>query len=84
MLKTVKMLVTADHNTTMGNHNVRISGDERRFTYHSTVICFVNDRMRVFSTDNGGWNTMSTNRAINDYRRYFLGLGYKDLNAEKE
>lgn len=84
MLKAITMLVTADHDTTMGNHKVRTRGDERRFTYHSTVICFVNDRTRVFSTDKGGWNTHSTNRAINDYRRYFLGLGYRDLNAEKE
>ena len=54
------------------------------YIYHSTIICAVNENEKTFRTSNGGWNTSSTTRAINDYRKHFLSRGYKDLNESED
>ena len=75
-------------NTKVGNHSVSTNYVHgctvKDYIYHSTPICTVNEDRMTFSTDNGGWNTSSTTRAINDYRRYFKSHGYKDLNESED
>ena len=75
MLKAVKDLVTSEHDLTRGNHRVEYTEVNGHYTanfwYHSTIICSVDFHDETFKTDNGGWSTQSTNRAINDYRKYY-------------
>ena len=76
MLKSVLALVNSDSHT-CGNHRVKEYSDNTRvFIYHNTVICTVNDNTRTFNTDNGGWNTSSTTRAINSYKQALTEKGY--------
>lgn len=82
MLKSLEKLIKGD-STKVGNHSMRVVGGIENYTYHYTVICEVNHVRGEFKTDNGGFSTVSTTRAINDYRRYFKSLGYKDLNEEE-
>lgn len=80
MLKSVLALVNSDSRT-CGNHRVKeYSNGTRDFVYHNTVICTANDNNRTFNTDNGGWNTLSTTRAINSYKQAFTGMGYTEDN----
>ena len=82
MLKAVEKLVTSNHDMCCGNHRVEYNTERGQtivnFWYFSTIICSVNLNERTFKTTRGNWDTMSTNRAINDYREYFNGLGYEE------
>lgn len=81
MLKSVENLVNSTRRV-CGNHRVKEYSDNTRvFIYHSTVICTVNDNNRTFNTDNGGWNTSSTTRAINTYKWLFARMGYTVDNS---
>ena len=43
-MKTVKTLLNATTNKTLGNHSVKISAHGYRyFKYHDTTICYVDD-----------------------------------------
>lgn len=81
MLSSVRQLVSGEKRT-MGNHRREVSGDIESFIYHWTSICTVNHKKGIFVIDNGGWNTQSTNRAINDYRYYFLDKGYTEVDMK--
>lgn len=60
------------------NYEVKhVNGYTREFHYHDNTICLVDDVNRCVILTHAGWNTPSTSRAINDYRRYFVGLGYQ-------
>lgn len=53
-----------------GNHRAeRFSDGTIAYYYHDTAICVVSEGKAHY--DNGGWNTSSTNRAINSYRQYY-------------
>lgn len=56
---------------------VTVNGYTRLFTYHDNEICLVDDVNHLVILTHAGWHTMSTTRALNDYRNYFVGLGYK-------
>lgn len=76
MLKSVENLVNSTRRV-CGNHRVKeYSNNTREFVYHNTVICTVDDNRRVFNTDNGGWATQSTTRAINSYKQALTAKGY--------
>jgi hypothetical protein len=77
-MKTVKNLLKADGNKTLGNHSVVETSSGRDFIYFSTVICSVNDIKRTFRVDNGGYSTPSTARAISSYR-YELRNTHKEI-----
>ena len=47
-------------------------GFNRAFLYHGNTICLVDDEKRRVILTHAGWDTPSTSRAINDYRRYFI------------
>jgi len=78
MLKAIKILLESNNFKKRGNHSVQVVNTSRQFTYHNTVICDVDDDKKVFHCNNGGWNTSSTTRAINDYRHYFNSIGYRE------
>lgn len=52
----------------------------RAFIYHWTVICLVDDVNKCFWLTHNGFNTPSTNTALNGYRAYFKLKGYTDVN----
>lgn len=56
---------------TIGNHSLKIAFNSWFFYYHNTAICIYNTVTKVVQYKNGGWNTTSTNRAINSYKEYF-------------
>ena len=78
-MKTVKALLNATTNKTLGNHRMERTETGRNFIYHWTTICTVNDVDRTYHTDNGGWGTSSTTRAINAYKREFNSMGYTEV-----
>ena len=58
-------------------------GFNRAFLYHGNTICLVDDEKRRVILTHAGWDTPSTSRAINDYRRYFVDeLGYTLVNED--
>ena len=79
-MKTVRALLNTNANhKQMGNHSMAKTVVGRDFTYHWTVICSVNDIERTFTTNNGGWNTSSTTRAINAYKYELTARGYREV-----
>ena len=80
-MKTVKSLLEAKRDAKKGNHSVVITSNYRRFYYYETPICFVNDRNKTFMTNNWGWNTKSTNRSINSYRKQLKEKGYREVGG---
>ena len=79
MMRSHEKLVKATKDMHIGNHSVVIRGTKRDFIYFYTVICAVDDEVKTFHCDNGGWNTPSTNRAIGSYRSYFRSIGYDEV-----
>lgn len=89
MLKAQQRLVESDHFKQIGNHFVNVIKDVdkkvmfKSFIYFQTVICFANYKEGVFHTDNGGYATRSTTRAIRGYEDYFINsLGYAQVNKK--
>lgn len=84
-MKTVQALAQATRNTKAGNHRVEIDDTGfnlgRRFYYYSTVICEAYDNVMKFKID-ASYGSTSTTRACNAYRKYFLNLGYTEINAQ--
>ena len=56
---------------------VKIAFPSRVFTYHGNVICVVSDCDHKFWLSHAGHFTRSTTQALNQYREYFRGRGYK-------
>ena len=76
MLKSVLNCVSSIKDAKFGNHatfySTPINGDSiQYFTYHGNIICRVNWTQKTVLLINAGWNTPSTNRALNDYESYF-------------
>lgn len=86
MLKAILKLVTCGSNKKFGNHSVVIEGDVRYFKYFGNTICTANYKTRKFSLSYCGYeNSVSTKRAVNDYRRHFcLRLGYELVSSADE
>ena len=89
MLKAQQHLVESDYFRQIGNHHVNVIKDRdgkvmfKSFIYFQTVICFANYKEGVFYTDNGGYATRSTTRAIRGYEDYFNeGLGYTQVTKK--
>lgn len=67
-----------------GNHSTRVEQNIKGhyidvYRYHSTDICKANRNTQTFFIDNGGWDTLSTNRAISDYRKWYYDNGYCEV-----
>jgi hypothetical protein len=68
-MKSVIKMIKANRNIRQGNHGLEIKGHIRNYYYFWTAIVVVNTLNRTFYTDNGGYNTPSTSRVINAYKR---------------
>lgn len=68
-MKCIDKLLKATKNTRIGNHKVELTGSCERYIYHNTCICEVNHISHTITYSNGGYNTPSTTRAINSYKR---------------
>lgn len=83
MLKAIEKLLNGSA-THVGNHRVETTGKVTYYFYHSTAVCTVNTVDGTVKFDNGGWGTMSTTRAINNYKKYFVdGLGFTVVDTIK-
>ena len=73
MLKAVERLVLANCKKRVGNHATYFSQncEMQYFTYFDNIICTVDWMHKTVRLTNCGWNTSSTNRALNDYKRWF-------------
>lgn len=73
MLKAIVNLFETNKKV-IGNHSRDgwndTTGHVSRFKYHNNVICIIEWNNRTCILTNCGWNTPSTNRALNDYKRY--------------
>jgi len=86
MLRAIEQLISGER-TKVGNHSKKLlmtNPKWENFYYYSTCICSVDHVTKSFMINNGGWETSSTIRAINDYRKYFTDLGYKDCTESEE
>lgn len=80
MIKALKALVESTKHARVGNHAVMVQRGTRSFSYHGNTICIVDDVNHRIILTNAGWNTSSTSRAINEYRRYFVeAQGYEEV-----
>ena len=73
MLKAVETLVKAHDYKKVGNHATHFSTncEVQYFTYHDNIICTVDWSTKTVVITDAGWDTLSTNRACNDYKRWF-------------
>ena len=63
-----------------GNHRKQPDGDSVSYIYHWTVICQTMPG-NTFWANNRDWNTRSTNKAVNAYRRALTARGFTELPA---
>lgn len=75
MRKNVESLIYGAKRTS-GNHHVEYTNGHRKFYYYATCICDADDQNNIVTIDNGGYNTRSTNVAINGYIEYFKSNNY--------
>lgn len=81
MLKSVEKLLECDNDLTVGNHSSKHNYEIHEvwfYMYHGTVICEVNYERREFKLpyDGAYSHSVSTRRAVNDYKRYFTDKGF--------
>ena len=77
----IEYLVSTDkERATKGNHRKQPDGDFVSYIYHWTVICQTMPG-NTFWANNRGWNTQSTNRAVNAYRKALIARGFTELPA---
>ena len=82
LMKAIETLLRGER-TKVGNHSVLKTNVGCDYYYHSTPIAKVNDIKRVVIIDNGGWNTSSTSRAINNYCSYYTNSGYSIIDERR-
>ena len=63
-----------------GQRDVRVKWN-RTFSYHGTVIAVAADAFKTLTVTSGGWSSMSTNAALNQYIGHFRWLGYNIVVA---
>ena len=63
-----------------GQRDVLVKGN-RAFSYHNTVVAVAADVFKTLTVTCGGWGSMSTTAAINQYIGHFKWLGYKIVVA---
>lgn len=61
-----KMISGATH-FKCGNHRFEKIDNVNYFTYHKTDIVIINEKNKIITIDNGGWDTSSTNQAIRSH-----------------
>lgn len=78
MLKSIEKLLECDSDLKVGNHSSERIASACFYMYHGTIICEADyDRKEFKLPYNGAYShSVSTRRAVNDYKRYFLGKGF--------
>ena len=76
-MTTITNLIQATTNKKQGNHRKEIKGIFSNYIYHSSIICTVDEIKKTFYTNNCGYGTRSTTRAINEYKRQLTMQGYQ-------
>ena len=78
MLKSVEKLLKCGNDMKVGNHSSEHYSSVCFYKYFGTTICEVDYDKKEFKLPYGGTyaNSSSTKRAVNDYKRYFLGMGF--------
>lgn len=64
-MKCIDKLIDATKNKKIGNHRVEINQMCKKFYYYSTPIAIIQGDILI--VDDGGYDTKSTKRAINEY-----------------
>lgn len=82
MLKSIEALLRGER-TKIGNHSVLETNVGYDYYYHSTPIARVNNIKRIVIINNGGWNTISTSRAINNYISHYTSYGYSIIDERR-
>ena len=78
MLKSIEKLLDCRDGLKVGNHSSKRIHSVFYYMYHGTVICEADFDTNEFRLAyNGAYShSVSTRRAVNDYKRYFLGKGF--------
>ena len=78
MLKSIEKLLDCWDDLKVGNHSSKRVHSVFYYMYHDTVICEADfDRKEFKLPYNGEYShSVSTRRAVNDYKHYFLGKGF--------
>ena len=78
MLKSIEKLLECGNDLKVGNHSSKRIHSVFYYMYHETVICEADfDRKEFKLPYNGAYShSVSTRRAVNDYKRYFTGKGF--------
>ena len=75
MLKAIEHLVEAAKmgriSRTEGNHSFKRRNDLWYFKHHQSNICVVDPKRYLVAYNDGGYQTKSTTRAINAYKKFF-------------
>jgi hypothetical protein len=83
-MKTVQNLLASKGDKRIGNHKREDSFGLEYYIYHQTAICIVNRKTNKFTTQNGGFKTSSTTRAISSYKKELNSIGYEEVGSIKE
>lgn len=79
MLAAVRF-TTSNSNGKVGNHSVKTTGQVKKFYYFGNCVCVADYNAKTFHLDNCGYGGyQSTTRTLNDYRRYFTSIGFKEV-----
>ena len=78
MLKSVEKLLNCWDDLKVGNHSSKRIHSVFYYMYHDTVICEADFDRKEFKLPYDGMyaNSVSTKRAVNDYKRYFTDRGF--------
>ena len=78
MLKSIEKLLDCWDDLKVGNHSSKRIHSVFYYMYHGTVICEADCERKEFKLPYDGEysHSVSTRRAVNDYKRYFLGKGF--------
>lgn len=74
-------LFNTKHHRKCGNHRAKVEycGKEKyciKFYYFNTCICLMDFSIKAFILSDGGWNTISTHKAIMNYYRFLRSKGF--------
>ena len=78
MLKSIEKLLESSSNLKVGNHSSEHIASVCSYMYHGTILCEADFDKKEFKLPyNGAYShSVSTRRAVNDYKRYFTDKGF--------
>lgn len=78
MLKSIEKLLESRSNLKVGNHSSEHTTSACSYMYHGAIICEADFEREEFKLPyNGAYSlSISTRRAVNDYKRYFTDKGF--------